>query len=112
MAAAGAGAAGGMGGGGGRRRGRHGRRRRLGQSLVGNFTGIGACFRKLISLDQKPDFGVAESILKHAIATPGESPNKPRWPQNWMRFARLEALPCYPLKIANRQEIYHEPPGY
>lgn len=36
-----------------------------------NFTGIGACRRKLIShLDPKPDFGVAESILKPATATP------------------------------------------
>jgi hypothetical protein len=51
-------------------------RRRLGQSLVGNFTEIGAFLRKLIShLDPTPDFGVAESILKPATATPGESPN-------------------------------------
>jgi hypothetical protein len=61
---------------------------------------------------QAPDFGLAESILKPATATPSESPKQLRWPQNWMRFARLGALPCYPLKIANRQEIYHEPPGY
>ena len=38
-------------------------RRRLDQLLVGNFTGIGACLRKLISLDQKPDFGVAFNRL-------------------------------------------------
>jgi hypothetical protein len=40
-------------------------------SIAGRqLTGIGACRRKLIShLDPKPDFGVAESILKPATAT-------------------------------------------
>jgi hypothetical protein len=62
---------------------------------------------KLIGhLDPKPDFGVAESILMHATATPGESPNS----HAGLRTGAI--CPCYPLKIANRQEIYHEPPGY